>query len=93
VLIIKQSRLRYSEGSSDKVYEVDLCQMTDDEFVVNFRYGRFGSRLREGTKTSFPVDLVEAEVVFDNLVAEKLRKGYQEQSAGGQAVEPCAEDA
>jgi len=86
VLIIKQSRLRYIEGSSDKVYEVDLCKMSEDEFVVNFRYGRFGSRLREGTKTSFPTDLTRAEVIYDKLIAEKLRKGYQEQAAVGTTV-------
>ena len=87
MLIIKQSRLRYSEGSSDKVYEVDFCKMTEDEFVVNFRYGRFGSRLREGTKTTFPVDLAGAERIYDRLLAEKLRNGYQEQSVEGAVVE------
>jgi len=76
--IIKQKILYFSEGKSDKVYEVDLNESGDDLFVVNFRYGRRGANLREGTKTVFPVSFDEAESVFDKLVASKEKKGYHE---------------
>lgn len=75
------------EGTSDKVYEVDLCEAGEGEFVVNFRYGRRGTTLREGTKTTFPVSRAEAEVVFDKLVESKTSKGYSA-SAPEVAVQP-----
>ncbi|MGJ8655885.1 MAG: hypothetical protein ACSHX6_05480 [Akkermansiaceae bacterium] len=70
----------FTKGTSDKVYEVDLCQSADDEYVVNFRFGKAGSRLREGTKTAFPVDLAVAEIMFTRLVKQKTDKGYLDNS-------------
>ncbi len=76
--LIKQTTLHFQEGSSDKIYEVDLCEAGNGEFVVNFRYGRRGSRLREGTKTPFPESLAKAEAIFEKLVLSKRKKGYAE---------------
>lgn len=81
VKLIKQTLLEYREGTSDKVYEIDLCEVAAGQFVVNFRYGRRGSTLRDGTKTALPVDRRQAEVVFDKLVASKVKKGYRDVSA------------
>lgn len=75
--LIKQTKLYFSEGKSDKVYEVDLCE-NQELFVVNFRYGRRGAQLREGTKTVFPVSHEEAEKIFKALVKSKEKKGYSE---------------
>ena len=69
--IIRKSRLRFIEGKSDKVYEVDLCEAPSGErYVVNFRYGRFGGSLREGTKTAEPValDRVSTITQFDGAI-------------------------
>lgn len=76
--LVKQVVLFYREGSSDKVYEVDLCEVGAGRYVVNFRYGRRGSVLKEGTKTAAPVALAAAEREFDDLVESKRKKGYQE---------------
>ena len=73
--LICQTKLHYQKGNSDKVYEVDLCE-TGEKFVVNFRYGRRGTDLREGTKTTSPVSFEEANTIFEKLVNEKKRKGY-----------------
>lgn len=82
--LVRQSRLFYQEGKSDKVYETDLCDVSTrfapDQFVVNFRYGRRGATLREGTKTPDPVSREKADQIFDSLVVSKLNKGYQEMS-------------
>jgi hypothetical protein len=76
VKLVRQASLAYQGGTSDKVYEVDLCEVGSDRFVVNFRYGRRGSTLRDGTKTTTPVTRAEAEKVFDRLVASKKAEGY-----------------
>ena len=73
--LVKQLKLYFQEGTSDKVYEIDLCE-SGDGFLVNFRYGRRGAALKEGTKTIFPVPLSEAEKVFTALENEKRKKGY-----------------
>jgi predicted DNA-binding WGR domain protein len=84
--LIRQTVLVYREGSSDKVYEVDLCEVGAESYVVNFRYGRRGARLKEGVKTVSPVARPQAEKVFEELVTSKTRKGYREINA--QAAEP-----
>src|SRR4051812_25310266 len=76
--LLNQVRLEFREGTSDKVYEVDLCEVGPGQFVVNFRYGRRGSALRDGSKTPAPVSQAKAQQLFDSLVAEKRGKGYQD---------------
>jgi hypothetical protein len=80
--LVKQSFLYFKEGNSDKVYEIDLCDTGNDKYVVNFRYGRRGGPLKEGSKTPVPVALTEAEKIFDTIETEKLSKGYTTSSSG-----------
>jgi hypothetical protein len=79
--ILDQARLGFREGKSDKVYEVDLVEVATDQYVVNFRFGRRGSALRDGTKTPVPVSLDKARALFSALVNEKTQGGYQALSA------------
>lgn len=76
--LIKQTTLHYISGTSDKVYQVDLCQVGDEQYVVNFRYGRRGKTLKEGVKTTTPVKRLKAEKIFDQLLNGKIKKGYRE---------------
>ena len=76
---INFSNLSFQEGKSDKVYEVDLVEQMSREserYYVNFRYGRRGANLREGTKTTQPVSLEQAEQLFDSVIVSKVNKGY-----------------
>jgi predicted DNA-binding WGR domain protein len=75
--LLKQSKLFFREGNSDKVYEIDLCELPNGECIVNFRYGRRGAALKEGTKTSASVSLEQAEKIFNQIENEKRAKGYQ----------------
>jgi HEAT repeat protein len=78
--LIEQISLWNREGSADKVYEVDLCEVGPNQYVVNFRYGRRGAILKDGTKTTLPVALPDGERIFKQLVTEKKKGGYQETS-------------
>src|ERR1051325_456866 len=67
--------LYYREGSSDKVYQASI-EPKGELFIVNFAYGRHGSTMSTGTKTSSPVDYDTAKKTYDKLVREKMAKGY-----------------
>ena len=79
--LVKQTRLVFTSGRSDKVYEVDLCEVGANRFVVNFRYGKRGATLKDGSKTVAPVSRDEAERTFDKLVRSKLDAGYIEEGS------------
>ncbi|MEQ2007465.1 MAG: WGR domain-containing protein [Limisphaerales bacterium] len=77
----QSTSLYYRQGSSDKEYHVRL-EAQGDGFVVNIAYGRRGSTLSTGTKTSSPVDYDMALAIFERLVREKQAKGYTEGANG-----------
>jgi bifunctional non-homologous end joining protein LigD len=67
--------LHYQDQRSDKVYRIAI-EPRDGGYVVNFAYGRSGSTLNTGTKTSCPVYYDAARMIYDKVVREKLAKGY-----------------
>jgi hypothetical protein len=85
--LVRQTKLHFQQGNSDKIYEVDLCEAGEGEFLVNFRYGRRDAALREGTKTAFPMSRAKAEGIFDALVTEKTAKGYKITAGTGTVAE------
>ncbi|AKJ07419.1 hypothetical protein ATI61_111366 [Archangium gephyra] len=86
--LLEQVALLFQEGKSDKVYEVDLLEVSPGQCVVNFRYGRRGTALKDGSKTPVPVPQAEAKRVFDKLVQSKLDSGYVRAGAPGTPVSP-----
>ena len=68
--------LYYREGSSDKVYQCAIEPAGNGRFAVTFAYGRRGSTMSTGSKTSSPVSYEEAKRIYDKLVREKMAKGY-----------------
>lgn len=77
----KSLTLYYRNGSSDKVYQAQIEQV-DGGYAVTFSYGRRGSTLTTGTKTTKPVDFDAAVKVFDRVIAGKKAKGYTEGEDG-----------
>ena len=73
---VKKTLLHYQKGTSNKVYNVYLVEVSRGKYLVNFEYGRFGSTLREGSKTSTAVDLESAQKIYDSLVVSKMNKDY-----------------
>jgi bifunctional non-homologous end joining protein LigD len=85
---IRQASLSFKEGGSDKVYYAQVSP-EGGGFSVTFSYGRRGSALQHGTKTSGPVAEAEAVKIFDKLVKEKTGKGYR--PVAGEASSPQVE--
>jgi len=79
---VKRIGLAYKDGSSDKVYNVWMREVGPNQFMVEFTYGRRGSTLTAGSKTTSPVSLAAAEKIFDKLIKEKQAKGYSPEGEG-----------
>ncbi|MCA8996154.1 MAG: hypothetical protein KDA80_04195 [Planctomycetaceae bacterium] len=75
--LVKQERLQFPSGGTIQRYEIDLCELGPDRFVVNFRYSRGGNLFNEGTKTPNPVTESEAQRIFTGLIASQREKGYR----------------
>lgn len=88
--LVKTTRLVFAEGRTERVYEIDLCEVGAGQFVVNFRYGKRGQPLKDGSKTVAPVSEAEASRVFDKLVQQQLEKGYAPEGAPRPAPVPTA---
>lgn len=73
---VKNVTLYYREGSSDKVYAVQLEGSDQEGYVVNFQNGKRGSNLRPGTKTAAALPYAEALKIYEKTVSEKLKNGY-----------------
>lgn len=73
--------LFYTEGSSDKVYQVQLVEV-DGGWKVNAQNGARGGTLKAQIKTHDPVSFDEALKIYNNLVKSKTKKGYTEDVSG-----------
>jgi antitoxin component YwqK of YwqJK toxin-antitoxin module len=76
--VVETKKLAFKEGSSDKVYHVFLIKV-ENGFFVNFEFGKRGTKLQTGTKTTTPIDEVTARKIFNKTVQEKTSKGYYEE--------------
>ncbi len=56
--MLQSTSLCFREGPSGKEYHAAI-EPKSDGFIVNFAYGRCGSTLNTGTKTQFPISLME----------------------------------
>jgi bifunctional non-homologous end joining protein LigD len=67
--------LYFQQGSSDKVYHLQL-ESVQEQWSVNAQWGRRGSALQSDTKVS-SVAYAEAKRVYDRIIREKTGKGYR----------------
>jgi len=71
----ERAELYFRQGSSDKVYHVQL-ENVDDKWSVEAQWGRCGSALQSDVKAS-NTTYEEAKRVYDRILREKTGKGYQ----------------
>jgi bifunctional non-homologous end joining protein LigD len=67
--------LYFQQGSSDKVYHLQL-ENVEEQWSVSAQWGRRGSALQSDTKVS-SVAYADAKRVYDRLLREKTGKGYR----------------
>ena len=78
---LPSARLFYRDGGSDKVYHAGI-NAVEGGYTVTFAFGRRGSALTAGTKTTAPVAWEKARLIYDKLLAEKTAKGYTPDGSG-----------
>jgi bifunctional non-homologous end joining protein LigD len=80
---VERIDLYYQQGSSDKVYHLEL-EGVGDKWSVNAQWGRRGSALQSDSKAN-GVTYEEGKRVFDRVVREKTGKGYRVVQTNGAA--------
>jgi len=72
--------LYFREGTSDKVYELELYPDVegdpDTTWLVVAHYGRSGGKLKEEIKGK-ELEYADAKALYDRVYSEKIRKGYK----------------
>jgi bifunctional non-homologous end joining protein LigD len=71
----ERAHLYFRQGSSDKVYHLQL-QNVDDQWSVEAQWGRHGSALQSDVKMS-NTTYEEAKCAYDRILREKTGKDYQ----------------
>jgi bifunctional non-homologous end joining protein LigD len=71
----ERAELYFKQGSSDKVYHLQL-ENVQDQWSVQAQWGRRGSALQSDVKVS-DTSCEEAKRVYDRILREKTGKGYQ----------------
>lgn len=66
------------QGTSDKVYKLHLIGAGMGRYHVKFEFGRRGSELKSGLKSSKALSYKDAKILFDKVVREKMSHGYVE---------------
>jgi bifunctional non-homologous end joining protein LigD len=67
--------LYFQQGSSDKVYHLQL-EGDEEQWTVKAQWGRRGSALQSDTKVN-GVAFEEAKRLYDRIIREKTGKGYR----------------
>jgi bifunctional non-homologous end joining protein LigD len=82
----EKTELYFRQGSSDKVYHLQL-ENVQDQWSVQAQWGRRGSALQSDVKVD-STTYEEAKRVYDRILREKTGKGYQisQATANGNAA-------
>src|SRR6266571_7073741 len=84
----ERAELYFQQGSSDKVYHLQL-EGAQDHWAVQAQWGRRGSALQSDVKVS-GTSYEEAKRVYDRILREKTGKGYQIAQASANGNEAIA---
>lgn len=73
--VCERTNLYFTEGTSDKIYNI-ILQELDGGWVVNIERGKRGKSPIEETKTAAPLPFKDARKLYDSLVKKQTGKGY-----------------
>jgi len=74
--IIQEKKLGYTEGTSDKVYILQLLK-TSSGYRVKAKYGkRYNINAENNRLSAWDIPLEKAQEIFNKILYQKLKKGY-----------------
>lgn len=73
---VREIALWYKEGSSDKVYQMQITGTEEEGYTVAIQFGKRGQALQSQIKNKVPVDLDTATALFEEQENKKMAKGY-----------------
>lgn len=77
-MVIRNIKLWFCRGTSDKTYELIMSEQNEGgsvRFTVIGKWGRRGGTKQEQVKVS-TYSRYSADRVYDQLMAQKIQKGY-----------------
>lgn len=87
----KMVELKFQDGSSDKIYKVELSASSKDAWKVIGHYGRRGGKIKSDLKCT-GADYAVALRTFNEVLNEKIKKGYEYENAAAYKGEDADED-
>ncbi len=81
--MLEKISLFFTQGSSDKYYNIAIMEDEAGNCTVPFTYGRRGTSGQSGDKVNGPVSYDVAKKAYDKVVKQKKAKGYQAGTGGG----------
>lgn len=70
--------LFYQDAGSDKFYTASIEEVGEGQFLVPFTFGRRGTSGQSGDKLKgVPTSYEKAKKAYDQIVGEKIAKGYK----------------
>lgn len=67
----------FNEGTSDKVYNASLVEVSEGKWNVRITYGRRGNANNESYKLKEHAGYYEASAAYQKVIDAKTKKGYQ----------------
>ena len=86
---VSSTRLEYTQGSSDKFYEVSVQQDGTGAYHVHIVYGRNGTAGNSSRKTNDPTTYTNAMKIASKTLDEKRKKGYVDVGQAQQTTTPA----
>ncbi|BAZ08704.1 WGR domain-containing protein [Calothrix sp. NIES-4071] len=72
--LIRQATLHYHDKASTKIYELDLYQVNENLYIIN--YIAKDTDLHSGEITTEDLPLEQAQQIFNTVIQQKTQQGY-----------------
>lgn len=82
VTVIRSINLFLTKGTADKIYNIHLNDLGDNQFTVTGHNARRGKPTKEQKKTKTPVTYDKAVKIYEALLKQQTKKGYTDDESG-----------
>lgn len=80
--VIQKAEMIKAQGAKILRFELLLCELGNDRFVVNYRQGLVDGSTYDGSITLRPLSRLDAERAFQKAIEKQSREGYEQLAEG-----------